>query len=100
MEQRNFLFDPILVWLPTDKAADALDTTSAGTDGGRGDTLDVVSQDLSMALSSSLVESFSSFSSSRHFDLSYWVVKIMLECLLECYYLFISASIFNDTSVN
>jgi len=51
-----------------DQAGDALHATSAGqsSDGGLGDALDVVSQDLSVALGASFSKSFSSFSSSRH----------------------------------
>ena len=51
-----------------DETRDALDTTTAGktTDGGLGNTLDVVSQDLPVALGASLSKTLSSFSSSRH----------------------------------
>ena len=51
-----------------DQARDTLDTTTTSqtADGGLGDTLDVITQDLAMTLSASLSESFSSLSSSRH----------------------------------
>ena len=51
-----------------DETRDALDTTTAGktTDGGLGNTLDVVAQDLPVALGASLSKTLSSFSSSRH----------------------------------
>ncbi len=51
-----------------DEGRDSLDTTSASqsSDGGLGDTLDVVSQDLSVSLGSSLSQTFSSLSASRH----------------------------------
>ena len=54
--------------LLVDEARDALDSASAGqtTDGGLGDTLDVVTQHLSVALGSPLPQTFSSFASSRH----------------------------------
>ena len=56
--------------LLVDEARDALDTASAGqsADGRLGDALDVVSQDLSVSLSSALAQSLSSFSASRHVD--------------------------------
>ena len=46
----------------------ALDPTSAGQtpDGGLGDTLDIVTQNLTMALSAPLPQSFTTFASSRH----------------------------------
>ena len=54
--------------LLVDEAGDALDTTTASetADGGLGDALDVVTQHLSVALSSALSESLSSLSTSRH----------------------------------
>ena len=56
--------------LLVDKTRDALDTTSAceTADSGLGDALDVVSQHLAVALGTTLTESLSSFSSSRHID--------------------------------
>ena len=56
--------------LLVDQAGDTLDSTTAGetTDGGLGDTLDVITQDLAMPLGSALSESFTSLSSSRHGD--------------------------------
>ena len=56
--------------LLVDEAADALDTTTASqsANGGLGDTLDVVSEDFAVSLSTALAESLSSFSSSAgHF---------------------------------
>ena len=51
-----------------DEPRDSFDTTSSGqsSDGWLGDTLDVVSQDLSVTLGASLSESLASFASSRH----------------------------------
>ena len=51
-----------------DESRDTLDTTSASktTDGGLGDTLDVITQDFAMTLSASLSESLSSFTTARH----------------------------------
>ena len=52
--------------LLVDESADALDSAAAcqAADGGLGDALDVVPQDLPVALGASLSESFSSFSAS------------------------------------
>jgi hypothetical protein len=54
--------------LLVDEAGDALDTTSAcqTADGGLRDALDVVSEDLSVALSAALAQTFASFSATRH----------------------------------
>jgi hypothetical protein len=54
--------------LLVDEAGDALDTSSAckTADGGLGDALDVVTENLAVTLGASLAESLSSFSSSRH----------------------------------
>ena len=51
-----------------DEARDALDTTTArkAADGGLGDALDVVAQNLAVALGASLSESLSSLSTSSH----------------------------------
>jgi len=56
-----------------DEARDALNTSSAcqSANGGLGDALDVVSQDLSVALSTALAQSFSSFSSAGHVMLGF-----------------------------
>ena len=53
-----------------DQAADPLDTSAAcQTANSRlGDALEVVAQDLAMALGTSLSESLSSLAASRHFD--------------------------------
>ena len=52
-------------------------TTSQSADSGLRDSLDVVSQNLSMTLSASLSQTFSSFSSSSHLDTcSYSLVKL------------------------
>ena len=55
-----------------DETADTFHTTSTSqsTDSGFGDTLDVITQNFSMTLGASLSQSFSSFASSRHLDLS------------------------------
>lgn len=52
-------------WLLTGR--DTLDTTTTRetTDGGLGDTLDVVAQDLAMALSTALAEALSAFTTCR-----------------------------------
>jgi hypothetical protein len=54
--------------LLVDEAGDALDTSSAckTADGGLGDALDVVTENLAVTLGAALAESLSSFSSSRH----------------------------------
>ena len=54
--------------LLVDESRDSLHTTSASqtADGGLSDSLDVVSQDLAVTLSTSLSQSLSSFSSARH----------------------------------
>ena len=51
-----------------DQTGDALDTTTArkAADGGLGDALDVVAQNLAVTLCASLSESLSSLSSSSH----------------------------------
>ena len=54
--------------LLVDETRDTLDSTTAGqtTDGGLGDTLDVITQDFAVPLGSALSESLSSFTTSRH----------------------------------
>ena len=56
--------------LLVDEARDTLDTTTASqtADGGLGDTLDVITQDLAMTLGASLSESLSSFTTSGHVE--------------------------------
>ena len=56
--------------LLVDQAGDSLHstTTSKASDGGLGDSLDVVPKDLAMAFGSSLAESLSSFTSSGHLE--------------------------------
>jgi hypothetical protein len=51
-----------------DETTDALDTASAGkaSDSGLGDTLDVITKDLSMPLRATLTKPLSSFTTSRH----------------------------------
>lgn len=51
-----------------DQTGDSLDTASSSesTDGWLGDTLDVITKDLSVTLGAALSESFTSFSTSRH----------------------------------
>jgi len=53
-----------------DHGRDTLDTatTSETTDGRLGDTLDVVTQDLSVALGTALAETLSAFAASSHVD--------------------------------
>jgi len=57
--------------LLVDEARDTLHTTSAGktTDGWLGDTLDVITQNLPVALGTTLSKTFTSFTTSRHSDL-------------------------------
>ena len=52
-----------------DQSGDTLDTASASqtTDSGLGDTLDVITQHLTMTLSASLSKTLASFATSRHF---------------------------------
>jgi len=54
--------------LLVDQTGDTLDstTTSKTADGGLGDALDVIAENLTMALGSTLSESLSSLSASRH----------------------------------
>ena len=54
--------------LLVDEARDTLDTSTTGetTDGGLGDTLDVVTKNLAMALGTTLSKTFSSFAAARH----------------------------------
>ena len=51
-----------------DETRDSLHTTTAGetTDGGLGDSLDVIAQNLPVALGTSLSETLASFSATRH----------------------------------
>ena len=58
--------------LLVDEAGDTLDstTTSQTTDGGLGDTLDVITKNLPVALGAPLSESLSSFAASSHVDVS------------------------------
>jgi hypothetical protein len=58
--------------LLVDETGDALDAaaTSETADGGLGDTLDVVTEDLAMALGAALSETFTSFSATRHDELN------------------------------
>ena len=56
--------------LLVDQPRDTLDTTTTSktTDGRLGDTLDVITKDLSVTLGASLAETLSSLSSSGHVD--------------------------------
>ena len=56
--------------LLVDEAGDALDTTTTSqtADGGLGDTLDVITKNLPVALGAPLSESLSSFAASSHVD--------------------------------
>jgi hypothetical protein len=58
--------------LLVDEAGDALDTTTTSqtADGGLGDTLDVITKNLPVALGAPLSESLSSFAASSHVDVS------------------------------
>ena len=55
-----------------DQARDTLDTSTSRqtADGGFGDTLNVITQYFAMTLSASLAESFTSFTTSGHVDIS------------------------------
>ena len=54
--------------LLVDESGDSLDASSAGQppDGGLGDALDVVTQDLPVPLGASLTQALTSFATSRH----------------------------------
>ena len=54
--------------LLVDQARDALDTTSAcqAADGGLGDALDVIAEDLAVALGTALAQALTALASSRH----------------------------------
>ena len=56
--------------LLVDEAGDSLDSSTAGQppDGGLGDTLDVVTENLPVTLGASLSESLSSFTTSSHVE--------------------------------
>ena len=56
--------------LLVDEARNTLDTTTTSktTNGGLGDTLDVITQHLAMTFGASLSEALSSFAASRHVD--------------------------------
>ena len=58
--------------LLVDQARDSLHSTTTGetTDGGLGDTLDVITQYFAMTLGASLSQSLSSFTTARHVDSS------------------------------
>jgi hypothetical protein len=61
-----------------DQTADTFHTTSSckTSNGGFGDSLDVITQDFAMALSTSLSQAFASFAASRH----YQSVKVESTC--------------------
>jgi hypothetical protein len=54
--------------LLVDETGDTLDTTTASqtADSGLGNTLDVIAQNLAMALGTTLSEAFATFTTSRH----------------------------------
>jgi len=54
--------------LLVDEAGDTLDTTTTGetTDGGLGDSLDVVTKNLAVTLGAALSETLSTFTAARH----------------------------------
>ena len=60
-----------------DETRDTLDTTTAGqtTDGWLGDTLDVITQHLTMTLGASLSKTLSSFATSRHDYFSLLIIE-------------------------
>ncbi len=59
--------------LLVDQTGDALDAAAARetTNGGFGDSLDVIAQHFTVTLSASFPESFTAFASSRHDDLCF-----------------------------
>jgi hypothetical protein len=59
-----------------DETRDTLDTTTTSktTDSGLGNTLDVITKDLSVTLGASLSESLSSFAAARH---DYLLLKVL-----------------------
>ena len=70
--------------LLVDESGDSLDSSAAGeTANGRlGDSLDVIAQNLAVALGSSLAESLSSFTSSGHGELVSLTCEEFVEWLL------------------
>ena len=63
--------------LLVDESGDTLDTATTGqtADGGLGDALDVIAQDLAMTLGASLSQSLASFAASRHDEFCSSVVR-------------------------
>lgn len=63
-----------------DQTGDTLDTASASqsTDGGLGDTLDVITQNLAMTLGSSFSETLSSFAAASHLCLMLQLLTVEL----------------------
>ena len=68
--------------LLVDEAGNSLDSSTAGQspDGGLGDALDVVTENLPVTLGASLAESLASFSTSRHDGLLVTSLKIVGNC--------------------
>uniref|UniRef100_A0A8C0YE82 CENP-T/Histone H4 histone fold domain-containing protein n=1 Tax=Cyprinus carpio carpio TaxID=630221 RepID=A0A8C0YE82_CYPCA len=77
--------------LLVDQTGDALDSAAASetTNGGFGDSLDVITQNFTMTLSASFPESFAAFTSSRHdqdefcFSQTRGVLKVFLENVIR-----------------
>ena len=65
-----------------DQAGDALHstTTSKASDGGLGDSLDVVPKDLAVALGSALAETLSSLATSGHLELDFFDLVFCEKC--------------------
>jgi hypothetical protein len=71
--------------LLVDESRDTLDssTTSQTANGGLGDSLDVVTQHLSVALGTTLSEAFTSFTASGH-DIKFVVVVDLIQLRINC----------------
>ena len=73
--------------LLVDEAGDALDSTTASqaTDGGLGDTLDVVTKNLPVALGAPLSESLASFAASSHVAVYLAETQMIQNCFNPLY---------------
>ena len=83
--------------LLVDQAGDTLHTTtpSQPTDSWFGDPLNVVTKDLSVALSTSFSQTLASFSTSRHADLLQKLKKISVNLATSCHLLSQNLALFS-----
>ncbi len=74
--------------LLVDQARDTLDSTTASqtADGGLGDALDIVPEDLAVTLSASLSQTLASLATSSHVDQFYQNERMRLLCLCSTFY--------------